>query len=205
MKRLVVALVLLVGCVGEIENDWPPSYAPPGPDAGGPAFCAAYKFTPSDFYPTEYPVNIILDGKLSYHYIDIMLTAIRTWNDRMRMEVLFPTITSNPELHNNCNYAMVSDTTDLPSMWIGLTTYGKCAADIVNVETMDTMMNHRGKEYYTDDLVLNVTVHELGHVLGLEHEADPNSVMFASVGPGAVRYISTESYCLVQQSVIHTQ
>jgi predicted Zn-dependent protease len=210
MKRLVVALVLLVGCAGQIEdkgNGWPPSYDPPldlDPIKLDPG-CEQYKFVDSDFYPTQYPVNILLDGKLSAHNRDLMLDAIDAWNARMKMEVVYATVTDNLQMHDKCNFAVVTDTTDLMPGWIGLTSYGACASDIVNVETMDTKMSIPNQAYYTDLEVLNVTIHEIGHVLGLQHEADRNSVMFESIGPEDKRYISEQSYCLVQQAVINTQ
>ena len=207
MKRLVVALVLsLFGCVGNIEGgDWPPSYVPP--DVPAVPECDLFTFTPSDLYPTRFPVNIVLDDHLTEHNRALMLEAIDAWNERMKAEVVYATITSNLDMHDKCNYAVVTDTTDLKGNWIGLTTYGQCASDIVNVETMQTMMapGSAPPEYYTDDLVLNVTTHEIGHVLGLGHETNTASVMYPSVGPGDHRYITTQSYCLVQKAIQHTK
>lgn len=203
--RLVAAIVLLVGCTTEIDGSgWPPSYTPPNGLEMDP-ICEQFKFVPNDFLATKFPINVVLDANLTDHNIEIMLDAIEAWNTRLKMEVLYASITKNLTMHDKCNYAELTDTTDLMGNWIGLTTFGKCGSDIVNVETMQTKMEDRGPEYYTDDLVLNLTVHELGHVLGLGHELDPKSVMFESMGPGDIKYISTQSYCLVQQTVIHTQ
>lgn len=205
MKRsLLIAGLLLAGCVGEIKDPGtaPPSYVPP---MEMDPVCEPYKFTPNDFFPTAFPVNVVLDAKISDHNVDLMLQAIEAWNTRMKMEVVYATITSNLNMHAGCNYALVTDSQDLIPDYIGLTNAGKCASDLVYVETMETKMADRPADYYTDDLVRNITIHEIGHVLGLDHEADPKSIMFFSMGPGDIKYISTQSYCLVQLAVINSQ
>lgn len=203
MKRVLIAVLLFTGCVGEIgdlgTDPTLPSYVTLDP------VCEPYKLAPNDFFPTAFPVNIVLDAKISAHNVELMLQAIEAWNTRMKMEVVYATITSNLNMHAGCNYALVTDTWDLEPMYIGLTNSGKCASDLVYVETMNTKMADRGMDFYTDDLVRNVTIHEIGHVLGLAHEEERPSIMFFAVGPGDIKSISTQSYCLVQLAIINSQ
>jgi predicted Zn-dependent protease len=106
-------------------------------------------------------------------------------------------------MHGMCNYATLTTDVDLPNNWIGLTTYGACAADVVNVETMTT----RGVNpaYYTPREVKQVTMHELGHVAGLDHEPeDPNSIMFPNIGDAPLA-LTQKSICLVQNAFFRSK
>jgi hypothetical protein len=161
----------------------------------------------AQFAPKEYPVNIVIDANISDHNIGLMLESIDLWNERIKTEVLYATITYNLAMHGKCNYAVLTDNVALPleadgkTEEIGLTTYGSCADDIVNVETMETRMKLTANDYFTDRAVIQIGAHELGHVLGLDHEPkDHKSMMFPTIGDDP-RVISDKSYCLVKISM----
>lgn len=201
MKRLITLVCLLAGCAGAIEDPTAPLMAPEDRLAFE-ANCGKYTelFRPQ-LAPTMFPVDIVIDSDATNHDISLVLDAIDAWNARVGVELFYATVTDNLNMHAMCNYStLTTDAVPTNNNWIGLTTYGPCASDMVHVETMNTVGAYETKDYYTDLVVKQIAMHELGHVLGLDHEKDQKSVMYESIG-NDVRIITEQSACLALSAV----
>jgi len=156
----------------------------------------------SPLSPTEYPVEVLIDGKTSNHNVSLILDALDAWNDRIGEEILYATVTNDlAGMHGMCNYTTVTTDKILEYPQIGLTTYGPCAADHVDIETMDLVAGRPEAYIFTDWYVTYIATHELGHVLGLDHELDITSIMYPSIVNGG-HSISRRSACLVKLAVL---
>lgn len=202
MKRvLLVASLMMVGCLGDITGEAHPVSAPED-QAAFEAACSQYfdKYRP-ELAPREFPMDIVIDSATNNSDVSLVLDAIDAWNQRVGVEVLYATITDNINMHGMCNFSTLS-TTAVPTdnNWIGLAVYGPCAANMIYVETMNTVGSYESTTFYTDLVVKQIAMHELGHVLGLDHETNQKSVMFESIG-NDVRVITEQSKCLVLKAV----
>jgi len=152
--------------------------------------------------PSEFPVEVLIDSRTPNHSVALILDAIDAWNTRIGQEVLYATVTEDlAGMHGMCNYAIVTANKLLPDPHVGLTTYGPCAANHVEIETMELHAGDAEEYIFADWLVTHIAIHELGHVLGLDHESDATSIMYPLLLNGG-QQISKRSTCLVKLAVV---
>jgi hypothetical protein len=192
--KLALLFLLACACAGHVTENNRTPINPPSPEE-----CVEYQ--PPDLLeptPRAFPVEVLIDTNTSNHNISLILDAIDAWNTRIGEEILYATISADlAGMHGMCNYTTVTTNVNLQDPLIGLTTYGPCAADHVDIETMDIPGNDTMACFFTDLVVTQIAIHELGHVLGLPHEQDPKSVMYPTIGQD-VRIITDRSACLVE-------
>lgn len=204
---IMLGMLALVGCAGSLDRPERFTEGTPEAYAAFQAACSkdSLQTFRADLAPTQFPVNVLIDtDTTSNDDIGSILDGIEAWNERVGFEAFYATITQDVATkHGMCNYATLTTDVHLKSPWAGLTTYGECAADDVYVETMHTP-DVEDQAYYTARAVQQIAMHELGHVAGLDHEAEETSIMYASVSDSPLT-ITQQSACLVQKAFFRSK
>lgn len=214
MKYIITfSLLFVISCVGNIEGQVPnQTQIDAEIDSLTPATallldpkCVQYQSAfSSGISPRSFPVNVVVDSSIDDTNVGYILDAIDFWNANMKYEVLYASITDNLRMHNACNYTILTEMTVLPAPYVGFTSYGECANDTVAIETMETGSESVDVSFFTDKNVTQIIEHELGHVLGLDHEQENTSIMYPSIETTAIN-VSQKSYCIVQYAIYETK
>lgn len=182
LQSFLVFVLALMGCGDE-----------PATEESAPAIAEClvyYGDLDRTWLPTGFPVEVVIDTRVRNDHVALVLDAIDMWNDQLNTELLFATITEDTyAMHGECNFVTITTKSRLPDLDVGLTTYGRCAADHVDILTSPPLSAQE---------IRNIAAHELGHVLGVPHDdTDPTSIMYPEVSAG-FRFISERSTCVVR-------
>jgi hypothetical protein len=115
--------------------------------------------------PSSAPLEVVVVGQASDAQIEALVAGAERWHARLGTDVIHVVIA--PDAEPRCGRVEVSFV-PLRGLANGSTLRGRCSASIV-------LQGDLSATYLPV-----VAAHELGHALGLDHDAEPESLMYTS-------------------------
>jgi len=160
-----------------------------------PASCVGLLDT-FDIYvaPTHYPMAVDASHILDVNRVALE-HAIAVWEDVIEAQgPLFIFVDQSQP----CDLLTISDSGTLPEGKVGMVEFGSCGNKLLTFHNYSSPGDFPAS-MYTDQKVMVILLHELGHVMGLKHETnDPSSILYPTVYPS--QQFSDRSVCAARFS-----